>query len=76
MYHLKPTVLNADDYPHILEISNFPIEYKTANLNQIFADYKKSGFDIKWVDDTHALVIFSNGKIGIYISYVSFHFIS
>jgi hypothetical protein len=30
----------------------------------IFSEYKSSGFDIKWVDDTHCLVIFSNAKIG------------
>lgn len=76
MYHLKQTVLNAEDYPHILEISNFPVEYKTTDLNQIFAAYKKSGFDIKWVDDTHALAIFSNSKIGIFTVFLhSFNFI-
>ena len=30
----------------------------------IFSEYKSSGFDIKWVDDTHCLVVFSNAKIG------------
>lgn len=30
----------------------------------LFSQYKESGFDIKWVDDTHALAVFSSSKIG------------
>lgn len=45
-------------------MSNFPIEFKTPDLMMIFSEYKDSGYDIKWVDDTHALVVFSSSKIG------------
>lgn len=30
----------------------------------LFAQYRGSGFDIKWVDDTHALAVFSSSRIG------------
>lgn len=59
-----PVNLENEEFPHVLEVSNFPIEFKTQDLMQIFSEYKDSGFDIKWVDDTHALVVFSSSKIG------------
>lgn len=33
----------------------------------LFSAYKESGFDIKWVDDTHALAVFSSSKIGWFL---------
>lgn len=65
-YQQDPVNLENEEFPHVLEVSNFPIEFKTQDLMQIFAEYKDSGFDIKWVDDTHALVVFSSSKIGKY----------
>lgn len=62
---MKQAILNLEEFPHVLEVSNFPAEFKTQDLMQIFSPYKESGFDIKWVDDTHALVVFSSSKIGI-----------
>lgn len=59
-----PVNLEDEEFPHVLEVSNFPIEFKTQDLMQIFSEYKDTGFDIKWVDDTHALVVFSSSKIG------------
>lgn len=32
----------------------------------LFSQYKGTGFDIKWVDDTHALAVFSSSRIGAY----------
>lgn len=60
----EPVNLDDEEFPHVLEVSNFPIEFKTQDLMMIFSEYKDSGFDIKWVDDTHALVVFSSSKIG------------
>lgn len=60
----EPINLEGEEFPHVLEVSNFPVEFKTPDLMMIFIDYKESGFDIKWVDDTHALVVFSTSKIG------------
>lgn len=54
----------ADEFSHVVEVSNFPTEFKTQDLMMLFLEYKQSGFEVKWVDDTHALVIFSSAKIG------------
>lgn len=53
-----------DEFPHVVEIYNFPPEFKTPDLVMVFSDFKNSGFEIKWVDDTHALGVFSNAAIG------------
>lgn len=55
--------MNEEEFPHVLEVSNFPVEFKTQDLMMLFSQYKESGFDIKWVDDTHALAVFSSSKI-------------
>lgn len=60
----EPANLDEEEFPHVLEVSNFPVEFKTQDPLMIFAEYKELGFDIKWVDDTHALVVFSSSKIG------------
>lgn len=46
----------------ILELSGFPPHLKTRDLHQAFAVYEdeQGGFKIKWVDDTTALIIFSD----------------
>lgn len=53
-----------DEFAHVVEVSHFPVEFKTQDLMMLLMPYKQSGFEIKWVDDTHALVIFSSAKIG------------
>lgn len=60
----KTINLEEEEFPHVLEVSNFPVEFKTQDLMMIFSGYKEAGFDIKWVDDTHALVVFSSSKCG------------
>lgn len=66
-FHSKQALLNAEEFPHVLEVSSFPVEFKTPDLMMLFAAHKGSGYDIKWVDDTHALAVFSSSKIGNYI---------
>ncbi|SPO20484.1 uncharacterized protein UTRI_00881_B [Ustilago trichophora] len=46
----------------ILELSGFPPQLKTRDLQQVFAAYEeeKGGYKIKWVDDTTALIIFAD----------------
>lgn len=73
MYLSKQALLSTEEYPHVLEISNFPVEFQTRDLMMLFSAYRESGFDIKWVDDTHALVVFSNAKIGDYLNLVYIH---
>ncbi|XP_063710078.1 coiled-coil domain-containing protein R3HCC1L [Culicoides brevitarsis] len=63
LYQTKQALLLEEEFPHVLEASNFPVEFKTQDLIMTFSAYKDSGFDIKWVDDTHALIVFSNSKI-------------
>ncbi|XP_043408404.1 coiled-coil domain-containing protein R3HCC1L isoform X7 [Chelonia mydas] len=52
--------LSDSELPHVIEIYDFPQDFGTADLLHIFCGYQKKGFDIKWVDDTHALGIFSS----------------
>jgi hypothetical protein len=64
-YHTNVDLLKSEEFPHVLECSNFPIEFRTQDLMALFAPYaKETGFDIKWVDDTHCLVVFSSQKVG------------
>uniref|UniRef100_A0A8B9SMZ5 R3H domain and coiled-coil containing 1 like n=1 Tax=Anas platyrhynchos TaxID=8839 RepID=A0A8B9SMZ5_ANAPL len=52
--------LSDDELPHVIEIYDFPPDFRTEDLLRVFCSYQKKGFDIKWVDDTHALGIFSS----------------
>ncbi|KAJ9476387.1 hypothetical protein PHBOTO_000041 [Pseudozyma hubeiensis] len=46
----------------ILQLSGFPPQLKTKDLQQVFSAYEdeKGGYKIKWVDDTTALIIFAD----------------
>lgn len=50
----------------ILELSGFPPELKTRDIQAIFSQWEddRGGFRIKWVDDTTALVIFADPAPG------------
>ncbi|NXF99648.1 R3HC1 protein, partial [Sakesphorus luctuosus] len=48
------------DLGHVTEIYDFPSSLKTEDLLEMFSDFHESGFKIQWVDDTHALGIFSS----------------
>ncbi|KFP74430.1 R3H and coiled-coil domain-containing protein 1-like, partial [Acanthisitta chloris] len=52
--------ISDDELPHVIEIYDFPSDFHTEDLMRVFCSYQKKGFDIKWVDDTHALGIFSS----------------
>lgn len=56
----KPKEQDYDDMNHVIEIYDFPTDFKTEDLLSIFSQFKSKGFDIKWVDDTHALGVFSS----------------
>ncbi|KAJ1027721.1 hypothetical protein NDA13_003178 [Ustilago tritici] len=49
----------------ILQLSGFPSQLKTRDLQQVFAAYEeeKGGYKIKWVDDTTALIIFADPAV-------------
>ncbi|XP_029465993.1 coiled-coil domain-containing protein R3HCC1L isoform X6 [Rhinatrema bivittatum] len=61
-YSYEPAELDLSDsyLPHVIEIYDFPPEFKTEDLLRAFSSYQKKGFDIKWVNDTHALGLFSS----------------
>ncbi|NWV60738.1 R3HCL protein, partial [Malurus elegans] len=52
--------ISDDELPHVIEIYDFPSDFRTEDLMRVFCSYQKKGFDVKWVDDTHALGIFSS----------------
>ncbi|NXL42364.1 R3HC1 protein, partial [Podilymbus podiceps] len=52
--------LSEGDFGHVTEIYDFSPALKTEQLLEVFSDFQESGFKIQWVDDTHALGIFSS----------------
>uniref|UniRef100_A0A087XNF4 R3H domain and coiled-coil containing 1-like n=1 Tax=Poecilia formosa TaxID=48698 RepID=A0A087XNF4_POEFO len=52
--------LTEDELSHIVEIYDFPTEFKMEDLLRLFQCYQQRGFDIKWIDDSHALGLFSS----------------
>lgn len=52
--------LRDDELSNIVEIYDFPAEFKTEDLVKAFQSYQQRGFDIQWVDDRHALGLFSS----------------
>lgn len=63
-YQSKADILKDEEFPHVLECSNFPSEFRTQDIMMLFSGYKESGFEIKWVDDNHCLIVFSSAKVG------------
>ncbi|ESO00726.1 hypothetical protein HELRODRAFT_82846, partial [Helobdella robusta] len=60
------------EYGHLLEIYNFSREITTADLMMAFNKFHSQGFDIKWVDDTHAIAIFNSSTTAT-TALTSFH---
>lgn len=54
----------TNDGESVIEIYDFPAEFKTTDLFNVFAAYSNKNFQIKWVDDTHALGVFPSPVIG------------
>ncbi|XP_066423333.1 R3H and coiled-coil domain-containing protein 1 [Molothrus aeneus] len=52
--------VSEGDLGHVTEIYDFPSSLSTEDLLEMFSDFHESGFKIQWVDDTHALGIFSS----------------
>ncbi|NXK82340.1 R3HC1 protein, partial [Amazona guildingii] len=52
--------VSEGDFGHVTEIYDFSPSLKTEDLVDMFSDFHESGFKIQWVDDTHALGIFSS----------------
>jgi hypothetical protein len=52
------------DLAHVVEVSNFPSTFRTEDLSNAFKTLTRSIFDIKWVDETHALIVFPDANMG------------
>ncbi|KAM9324819.1 coiled-coil domain-containing protein R3HCC1L [Gastrophryne carolinensis] len=59
-YEPKEPAMDELELSHVIEIYDFPADFKTEDLLRAFASYQKKGFDVKWVDDTHALGVFAS----------------
>ncbi|ESO96822.1 hypothetical protein LOTGIDRAFT_231658 [Lottia gigantea] len=59
-YQPKDADLSSSAYHHLIEIYDFPTEFVTSDLLMSFKAYMNKGFDIKWVDDTHAIGVFAS----------------
>ncbi|XP_008545802.1 R3H and coiled-coil domain-containing protein 1 [Microplitis demolitor] len=56
----RPVEVSNDEFGHVIEIYNFPSDFKTSDLATVFSPFKNGGFELKWVDDTHCLGVFSS----------------
>ncbi|KAK3881310.1 hypothetical protein Pcinc_014243 [Petrolisthes cinctipes] len=52
-----------EEYAHVLEMYDFPSSFTTQDLVMVFSGFQSTEFEIKWVDDTHALAIFSTASV-------------
>ncbi|CAD5116000.1 DgyrCDS4935 [Dimorphilus gyrociliatus] len=59
--NLKTTDWNIGDKDcsHLIEIYDFPPTTNTGDIINVFRDYLKRGFDLRWVDETHAIGVFT-----------------
>lgn len=64
----RPIEVSSDEFGHVLEIYNFPSEFKSSDLSAVFSPFKSGGFELKWVDETHCLGVFSSPLVGKFSS--------
>ncbi|CAF1091469.1 unnamed protein product [Rotaria sordida] len=53
------------DLAHVVEVSNFPSTFRSEDLSNAFKTLTRSIFDIKWVDETHALIVFPDANMAL-----------
>jgi hypothetical protein len=58
-YQPRDPDISPDEYGHLIEIYDFEPATITRDLLMAFHEFHDKGFDIKWVDDTHAIGVFS-----------------
>lgn len=65
----EPLELNSSEQEdstnccHVIEIYDFPVTFKNENIYNAFNEFiGHKNFDIKWVDDSHCLAVFSNNQ--------------
>ncbi|XP_058267484.1 R3H and coiled-coil domain-containing protein 1 isoform X2 [Hemibagrus wyckioides] len=57
--------IDHNEFAHVIEIYDFPSMFKTDDLLDAFSEYSEGGLKIKWVDNTHALGIFSSASAAL-----------
>ncbi|MCJ8742712.1 hypothetical protein PDJAM_G00085370 [Pangasius djambal] len=57
--------IDHNEFAHVIEIYDFPAMFKTEDLLDAFSEYSEGGMKIKWVDNTHALGIFSSASAAL-----------
>ncbi|XP_071448449.1 R3H and coiled-coil domain-containing protein 1 isoform X2 [Hetaerina americana] len=64
LFRTDDASLSLAELTHVVEVFGFPAEFKTHDLVSILSPYGgRPGFEIKWVDDTHALAVFGSSFI-------------
>ncbi|XP_076005888.1 R3H and coiled-coil domain-containing protein 1, partial [Genypterus blacodes] len=58
--------LNLEEFGHVIEIYDFPSVFKTDDLLEAFKEFSDGGMKIKWVDNTHALGVFSTDSAALH----------
>uniref|UniRef100_A0A914WV55 R3H domain-containing protein n=2 Tax=Plectus sambesii TaxID=2011161 RepID=A0A914WV55_9BILA len=71
----KPVEFDQDELAHVLEIYGFPKATKTDDLRAALTDLNCRHFDVKWVDDNHALAVFSSADAAFELRVGSHHLI-
>lgn len=51
--------LGDKDCSHLIEIYDFPPTANAGDIINVFREYLKRGFDLRWVDETHAIGVFT-----------------
>lgn len=58
-------IFDSEGFGHVIEIYNFPAIFKTEDLLDAFTEYSEGGMKITWVDNTHALGVFSSESAAV-----------
>ncbi|RWS09156.1 coiled-coil domain-containing protein R3HCC1L-like protein, partial [Dinothrombium tinctorium] len=74
-YQFQPytPVIEESEFPHVLEIYDFSADLKTQDLFTSLSVFNSRDFDIKWVDDTHALAVFASESAALEALKMPYH---
>ncbi|XP_035219699.1 coiled-coil domain-containing protein R3HCC1L-like isoform X2 [Stegodyphus dumicola] len=53
----------SEGFENVIELFGFPVEFNTQDLMSAFSMFQKTSYTIKWVDDCHALAVFSSPSL-------------
>ncbi|XP_061900243.1 R3H and coiled-coil domain-containing protein 1 [Entelurus aequoreus] len=61
----EKVLIKPEHFDHVIEIYDFPPVFKTEDLRDALFEYSDGGLKITWVDDTHALGVFSTEEAAL-----------